>query len=75
MAWLAVGENGDETIFTDRPERKVFDESSIGGFWIVSDIDEQCVRLPYGTINKLIGKWMTWHDEPFLFLSDGYYND
>ena len=56
MAWVAVDKNGHEFIFAGRPTRAVFywNEDS---FW-----DE--VELPQGSIKKLIGRDLTWEDDP-----------
>ena len=66
MAWLAVNKNGDETISPDKPTRW-------GDEW--ADMDDVCVEsecgsvdmtlvLPKGSIYKLIGRELTWDDEP-----------
>lgn len=54
MAWLAVNTDGTERICQDKPYR-------LGDFW-----QEDCdlVDIPKGTIQKLIGKTLTWSDEP-----------
>ena len=55
MAWVAVDEPNDETIFERKPERN-------GWYW---DCHDDCfVTLPQGTIKKLIGRELTWNDEP-----------
>lgn len=62
MAWLAVDKNGDEYIYRYRPSRR-------GSFWddcIYYD-DESFltdIELPKGSIKKLIGRELTWEDEP-----------
>lgn len=55
MAYVAVDEDGYEYIFSDRPVR---DE----GIWRTYYSDS--IRLPYGSIGKLIGRELTWEDEP-----------
>lgn len=56
MAWLAVDSLGNEFIFDGKPLRaKLF--WNIDGYW-------EEVQLPKGTIWKLIGKHLTWEDEP-----------
>lgn len=54
MAWAAVDKDGIETIYMSKPNR--FDE-----YW-----DDCCpsIELPKGTINKLIGRELSWEDEP-----------
>lgn len=63
MAWLAVNKNGDETISPDKPTRW-------GDEW--ADMEDVCVCglvdmtliLRKGSIYKLIGRELTWEDEP-----------
>lgn len=62
MAYIAVNENGYECIFEDKPRR-------LRGEWDNTTIDENFVTsnkvyLPIGTIEKLIGRRLTWEDEP-----------
>lgn len=54
MAWLCVDKNGVECITTDKPYR--FDD--------VWDEDYEQIKLPTGSIQKLIGCSLTWEDEP-----------
>lgn len=55
MAWLVVDErDNSEWIYEYKPERA-------SSFWY--DIGE-CVKLPKGSIKKLIGRELTWNDEP-----------
>ena len=61
MAWLAVNDNGDEFIYETEPyrtKRQVSKEK----VWR-SYLGE--IKLPNGSIEKLIGKKLTWDDEPF----------
>lgn len=60
MAYLAVDKNGDEAIFSQKPSRlgNAWDPESDD--WWVSD----CISLPKGSIYKLIGRTITWEDEP-----------
>lgn len=55
MAWVAVDKNGDEVLFDFEPER-------YNSLW-VEDVGDD-IYLPKGTIKKLIGKDLTWQDEP-----------
>lgn len=67
MAWLAVNGNGDEIISPKKPTRgwgkqwdyseEVLCEGECGSAEIV-------IMLPKGSIYKLIGKELTWSDEP-----------
>lgn len=58
MAWLAIDKNGSEYIYNCKPIRKSdyfdYDESYY---------DSGCIRLPNGSIKKLIGRELTWDDE------------
>lgn len=54
MAWLAVDKHGTECIFGFKPSRSQFGTWRIGPHII----------LPEGSIKKLIGRELTWEDEP-----------
>ena len=70
MAWLAVDSKGSETIFAEKPIRSKFN------VWLVRVVfsmnpdsetitnDTSFIRLPQGSIKKLIGRDLTWEDEP-----------
>jgi hypothetical protein len=65
MAYLCVDEDGQEMIFDNKPYR---DTSSVGGYWNRYKEGDFCnVDLPKGAIKKLIGKDLTWEDEPYEF--------
>ena len=55
MAWLAVDKDGAEGVYEERPERV-----EIQAWWSY----DGSVRLPKGSIKKLIGRELTWQDEP-----------
>ena len=59
MAWLAVDKNGDESVFNGKPYR-VED----GEYWDFDNHRYNYVHLPNGTIKKIIGRELTWKDEP-----------
>ena len=64
MAWIAVDKDGTEKIFKNKPGR--YHEFWIGkllsgGF---NETFEESIKLPSGTIKKLIGRELTWEDEP-----------
>ena len=64
MAWVAVHKNGEEGVFNHKPtrgEKLIFwyDEVEDGG--IIYDTE---ISLPKGSIKKLIGRDLTWEDEP-----------
>jgi hypothetical protein len=55
MAWVAVSKNGKEFIYSEKPDRCV----SLGDWWHILRLD-----LPKGMIKKMIGRTLTWDDEP-----------
>ena len=55
MAWLAVDKYGIETIYEAKPYRMY------NSIWNPA---LRCIYLPPGSIKKLIGKELTWSDEP-----------
>lgn len=67
MAWLAVNKDGTEWIMPGKPVRgwcghweyseKVYVESEQGYVSIK-------IELPKGSVYKLLGKELTWDDEP-----------
>lgn len=60
MAWLAVDKNHSEWIFQYKPRRN-------GSCWLPTisrHRNKDCVPLSKGTITKIIGKSMTWKDDP-----------
>ena len=56
MAWVAVHKNGGEVIFDFEPHRR-------NDFFWAKDFGND-IYLPKGTIKKLIGRDLTWSDEP-----------
>ena len=67
MAWIAVDNNGDEKISRGKPFRgwgrmwEYEEEVCIESEWgTVSTI----IDIPIGTIEKIIGKKLTWEDDP-----------
>lgn len=60
MIWLAVDNDGTELIFNVQPYRDYVDN-----IWCIEYIFDSCtIKLPKGSIKKLIGKNLTWEDEP-----------
>lgn len=63
MAWLAVDKSGEEYIYDYEPVRA-------NNFYWTADCDKhgesigESVELPKGSIKKLIGRDLTWDDEP-----------
>lgn len=56
MAWLAVDRDGDEYIYYNMPSRECNE------YWCDNIPWE--IQLPKGSIKKLIGRELTWNDEP-----------
>lgn len=54
MAWVAVDADGMEYIYRSKPSR-------FAEYW-----DDYCpsINLPKGSIKKLIGRELSWEDEP-----------
>lgn len=57
MAWIACDKDGEERIFEDIPHR---DDDY---YWDTSSVCS-IISLPKGSIKKLIGRELTWEDEP-----------
>jgi len=53
MTWVAVDKIGYELISRTKPFR-------VGNYWI----GDSMFHLPKGSIKKLIGRDLTWSDEP-----------
>ena len=53
MAWVEVDKIGEELISRTEPFR-------VGDYWI----DYSIFHLPKGSIKKLIGRDLSWNDEP-----------
>lgn len=58
MAWLAVSKSGTERVFPSMPIR-----SLTRGDWFPDYLCDSAIRLPKGSIKKLIGRDLTWDDE------------
>lgn len=70
MAWICVGYGGEELIFNNKPHRSIYknvfqiDENDVFTHEWTDDKYPGCINLPKGTIKKLIGRELTWEDEP-----------
>jgi len=70
MAYIAVDKNNVENIFDDKPIRndeyyEDLEHTKFSEFWKpVNEYDDNEVELPKGSIEKLIGRKLTWEDEP-----------
>lgn len=60
MAWAAVDRDGSECTFDEKPVR----DSSIWEYECLAWDSKGGVYLPKGSIEKLIGRKLTWKDEP-----------
>jgi len=58
MAYVAVDSGGDEYIYSSKPIRNR--EYQVWGIVF----DSQNIELVKGSIEKLIGRKLTWEDEP-----------
>lgn len=60
MAWVAVDKDGTEVICNPEPYRDTVDF-----MWCIeSGFYSGAIQLPKGTIKKLLGRKLTWEDEP-----------
>lgn len=70
MAWVCVGYSGEELIFFNKPHRKIsknefyFNENDMFEHEWIDDKFCGCINLPKGSIKRLIGKDLSWSDEP-----------
>ena len=69
MAYVAVHSWGQEVMFHNCPERaenRYWQDNIV--YWEIRKLttcaDDYSIPLPKGTIKKLIGKDLTWDDEP-----------
>lgn len=59
MAWLACNDDGTELCFTDKTPERWRKE------WVLAEDDiGDCYVFESGMIEKLIGRPLTWEDEP-----------
>lgn len=56
MEWLAVDLDRKEYVYENIPKRMIY-------HWYCASYSGYC-PLPKGTIKKLIGRKLTWNDEP-----------
>ena len=57
MAWLVVDKDSSEWIFDVKPQRKHYE-------WDIRQVYNMYVELSQSSIKKLIGRELTWEDEP-----------
>lgn len=58
MAWVCVGFSGKEIVCQSKPTR--WNDR----YWMMNSICSDSVELPKGSIKKLIGRELSWNDEP-----------
>jgi hypothetical protein len=63
MAYLAVNKDGQELIFESLPERCDYEYWTVFPSILSDDVMDR-ITLPQGSIEKLIGRELTWDDEP-----------
>lgn len=61
MAWLAVDDDGSESLYANKSYRRT--DPNYGSYWKVNGLIG-FVNLPKGSIKKLIGRELSWSDEP-----------
>lgn len=64
MAWLAVDKDGTEVIYSIKPIRGTNKIKNNKDIWVLPSISAHYIYLPKGSIKKLIGKDLTWRNEP-----------
>ena len=57
MAWVCVNSFGTELIFETEPHKAVYS-------WRDDYGSCKCIEIPQGSIKKLIGRELSWSDEP-----------
>ena len=69
MAYVAVDKSGKEYVYSNKPYKcQGFEQ------WFCGITAEYC-SLPKGTIKKLIGRTLTWNDEPVVLKKKHEKND
>lgn len=64
MAWIVCDLDGTENIFGGEPERNTKGKQWQVKYVEYQDTDFSVIELPKGSIKKLIGKELSWSDEP-----------
>ena len=77
MAWLAIDKDGTEIACATKPFRadfladKFIEFEYLKGKWVTVAFNQfdcfpvrNCLEFPKGSIAKLIGRELTWEDEP-----------
>lgn len=77
MAYLAVNPDGREYIFHNNPSRVICNYNDFYSYWkdkgtydyirgMTTSAEDFSILLPKGSIKKLIGRDLTWEDEPVV---------
>ena len=61
MVWIAVDKDGTESICAQKPYRRT--DPNYGSYWKSSCLNG-FIHIPKGSIKKLIGRELSWNDEP-----------
>lgn len=65
MAWVAVDSLNRELIFRNEPFRDIDTDYMVTYHgWFDRNMNSWGIELPKGSIKKLIGRELTWKDEP-----------
>ena len=64
MIYLVVDKRGTEIAFSNEPKRDEFGEWNL--------VSGSYIELPYGSIEKLTGKHISWLDKPIIVKDDEY---
>ena len=71
FCWIAVDKNSKEFIYNYKPERSdEYGEWFVPKSYLGSDENFQCIPLVKGSINLIVGRNMTWEDEPVFLLEE-----
>lgn len=62
MAFVATDKDGSEWIFAEEPHRDNYGSFWIRGYYIPKE--KLAIELPTGSIRNLIGRELTWEDDP-----------
>ena len=64
MVYVAVDKDGTEVIFNDKPVRGTNNLKGNCNQWALNSVTSKYIVLSKGSIEKLIGRTLTWDDEP-----------
>ncbi len=68
-SYLCVDKDGDEGLYSDKPIRHTY--QGIEQMWSVHNSENGfLISLPTGTIAKMIGKILSWDDEPYELIAE-----